>query len=264
MESKILKIAKRLKTFTLDDIIMFSELKESEIVKFLEKSENIKQSGKYFEYMEIPKTVDNFKIIDKNIKCESSEITVIAACETFLKFKKNALSPMSYQTYKTFTYAKIIPYFSKYKLKNITITNIQNFKSLMMKNNVSERKIKNILALLNQIIKHFQNEGVIPQTCIFEVKRLEKIPKREVQILTSKQLVKLFKIVSKNYSYLESIIKTMITENKKLNEILHDTQNKEHIKRKIRKDFYKIKQQMGLENYMIEDLRFCKQCAKIH
>src|SRR5574344_939879 len=160
MENEILKIAKRLKTFIADDIIIFSELKESEIVKFLEKSENIKQSGKYFEYMEIPKIADKFKIIDKNIKCKSSEITVIAACEIFLKFKKNTLSSMSYQTYKTFTYAKIIPYFSKLRLKNITITDIQNFKDLMIKNKISERRIKNILALLNQIIKYFQNDGI--------------------------------------------------------------------------------------------------------
>src|SRR5574344_2267567 len=127
----------------------------------------------------------------------------------------------------------------------------------MIKNNVSERKIKNILALLNQIIKHFQSEGIIEKTCVFEVKRLEKIPKREVQILTPEQIAKLFKIVSKNYPYLEPIIKTMITENKKLNDILPDTQNKEHLKRKIRKDFYKIKQKLGLENYMFDDLVFC-------
>src|SRR5574344_595146 len=256
MESKILKIAKRLKTFTVDDIVIFSESDENEVINFLEKSKNIKQSGKYFEYMEFPKTVDKFKIIDKNIKCESSEITVIEACKTFLKLKKNTLSHMSYQTYKTFTYAKIIPYFSKYKLKNITITDIQNFKDLMIKNNVSERKIKNILTLLNQIIKHFQNKGIIPRSCVFEVKRLEKIPKREIQILTAEQLAKLFKIVSKNYPYLEPIIKTMIIDNKKLNDILLDTQNKEHLKRKIRNDFYKIKQELGLENYMIDDLRY--------
>jgi polysaccharide deacetylase 2 family uncharacterized protein YibQ len=29
---------------------------------------------------------------------------------------------------------------------------------------------------------------------------------------------------------------------------------KNRIKRKIRKDFYKIKQEMGLENYMFDDL----------
>ena len=33
-------------------------------------------------------------------------------------------------------------------------------------------------------------------------------------------------------------------------------QEKERIKQKFRKDFYKIKQEMGLENYKLDDLRF--------
>src|SRR5574344_2177686 len=146
MESKILIIAKRLKTFTAEDIIMFSELDENEVINFLENSENIKQCGKYFEYAEIPKTVDKFK------------------------------------TYKSFINAQIIPYFSKCILKNITVADIQKFKFFMQNNKISERRIKNILTLLNQIIKYFQNEGIIQHTCVFEVKRLVKIPKRKVQV----------------------------------------------------------------------------------
>ena len=34
---------------------------------------------------------------------------------------------------------------------------------------------------------------------------------------------------------------------------------KKSLKRKIRKDFYKIKQEMGLENYKLDDLRFCNK-----
>ncbi len=37
-----------------------------------------------------------------------------------------------------------------------------------------------------------------------------------------------------------------------------DEQQKKSLKRKIRKDFYKVKQEMRLENYIINDLRFCK------
>ena len=33
-------------------------------------------------------------------------------------------------------------------------------------------------------------------------------------------------------------------------------QQKKSLKRKIRKDFYKIKQELGLINYMLDDLRF--------
>ena len=36
-------------------------------------------------------------------------------------------------------------------------------------------------------------------------------------------------------------------------------QQKKSLKRKIRKDFYKIKQDMRLENYKLDDLRFCNK-----
>ena len=36
-------------------------------------------------------------------------------------------------------------------------------------------------------------------------------------------------------------------------------QHKKSLKRKIRKDFYKIKQELRLENYKIDDLRFCNK-----
>lgn len=33
---------------------------------------------------------------------------------------------------------------------------------------------------VNQIVKHFQNEGYIDKTCVFEVKRVSNIPKRQI------------------------------------------------------------------------------------
>ncbi len=37
---------------------------------------------------------------------------------------------------------------------------------------LGERRLKNTLALLNQMIKYFQNLGIIDRTCNFQVKRL--------------------------------------------------------------------------------------------
>ena len=150
---KILKIAKRLKIFTLEDVVMFCDIDAGIIKEFIENSENIKQVGKKFEYVETIKTENKFKIIDKNIKCKNSDITVIEACEEFLRIKYKTLKSMSYQTYKTFINAQIIPYFKTFHLKDITVQDIQNFKKYMQENKVSERRIKNILCLLNQIIK---------------------------------------------------------------------------------------------------------------
>ena len=58
-------------------------------------------------------------------------------------------------------------------------------------------------------------------------------------------------------AYLVPIVQKMITLKQPLNIILTgNEQNKKSLKRKIRKDFYKIKQEMELENYKMDDLRF--------
>ena len=62
------------------------------------------------------------------------------------------------------------------------------------------------------------------------------------------------------YPYLTPIIQKLSTEKRTLNGVLTGSeQEKERIKQKIRKDFYKIKQEIGLENYKLDDLRFCNK-----
>ena len=257
---KILKVVKRLKTFTLEDIVMFCEIDPTIAERFLQRSENIKPVGNKFEYVELVKTEEKFKIVDKNIECNNSDITVVQACELFLDLKQQNLTEQSFQAYKTFVYSKIIPYFKEFKLKDITVQDLQSFKKYLQENKVSEPRIKNILALFNQIIKHFQNEGYIKKTCIFEVKRIADIPKREKPVLTSEQLAQLFRTLKKKYSYMLPIVQKMVTLKQPLNIILTgNEQQKKSLKRKIRKDFYKIKQEMRLENYKLDDLRYCNK-----
>lgn len=257
---KILKVAKRLKTFTLDDIGMFCEIDAKTAEGFIQKSENIKSVGNKFEYVEIIKTEDKFKIIDKNIPCKNSDITVTDACISFLNISQSRnIKQNTVKAYKTFINAHIIPYFKDFILKDITVSDIENFRKCMQNKQISERRIKNILTLLNQIIKYFQGKGFIDKTCVFEVKRIADIPNRQIQILTPEQLIQLFTITNKKYPYLTPIIKNLITLKQPLNTILTGSeQNKKSMKRKIRKDFYKIKQELGLTNYMFDDLRYCK------
>ena len=53
---KILKVAKRLKTFTLEDIVMFCEIDAKTVETFLQESENIQPCRDKFEYVETVKT----------------------------------------------------------------------------------------------------------------------------------------------------------------------------------------------------------------
>ena len=149
-------------------------------------------------------------------------------------------------------------------MKDVAIQDIQKFKEYLLKNKVSERRIKNILTLLNQIIKYFQNEGYIDKTCVFEIKRIANIPKRQIQILTPEQVAQLFKITNTKYPYLTPIIQNLITLKQPLNTILTGSeQEKKSLKRKIRKDFYKVKQELGLTNCMFDDLRYCNKTKKV-
>ena len=262
MTDKILKIAKRLKTFTLEDIVMFTGLEIDTVRNFLDQSDNIQKFKNEFEYVVIIQKEETFKIIDKNILSQNSDITLIDAINLFMEIKNCKLSSWSKKTYKSFINSQILPYFKKYKLKDITVQDIENFRKYMQQNKVSERRIKNILTLLNQIIKYFQNEGYIDKTCIFEVKRIANIPKRQIQILTPEQVAQLFNITNTKYPYLTPIIQNLITLKQPLNTILTgNKQEKKSLKRKIRKDFYKVKQLLGLTNYMLDDLRYCKKCA---
>jgi len=264
MHNKILIAAKKLKTFTLDDIVMMTEVEESVAKSVLDNptaNYKIKTKGTNFEYIEHPKIVENIKIVNKNISVQKPDITTLEAIKIFLKnCECRNLSFETQKTYRTFLNAHIIPYFHEFFLKDIKIEDVEYFKQYLQEKKISERRIKNILTLLNQIIKYFQDEGYIEKTCIFEVKRLEKIPKREIQILTPKQVEHLFLIMKSKYKYLLPIVEKSINNKMKLSDILQEDFYQRNLitKRRVREDFFKIKQKLELENYMIDDLRFCK------
>lgn len=261
MKNKILKIAKMLKTFTFEDLLMMSDLGVNNInqeIQQLLTDGIITKSGKYYEYIG-NKHPDSIKIINKNIESRNSDITVIVACGEFLEnCKRKNLKTNTIKAYKSFINSYVIPYFKDFNLKNVLVSDICDFKNYMQKHKISERRIRNILVMFNQIIKYYQNLGLIDKTCVFEIKRLKKLPKRQIQILTKEQQNRLFKILKTRYLYLFPIVQKVITLKQPLNSLLTgNEQQKKFLNRKIRKDFFKIKQEMGLENYMLDDLRFC-------
>ena len=126
---KILKVAKRLKTFTLEDIIMFCGIDTEIARKFLQESESIKLCGNKFEYIETVKAEDKFKVINKNIPCKNSDITVTDACISFLNVSQSRnIKQNTVKAYKTFINAHIIPYFKGFVLKDITVSDVESFR----------------------------------------------------------------------------------------------------------------------------------------
>jgi|GEM_PF-600624 len=259
MDSLILKIAKKLKTFTLDDLIIMGDLEKNSTIETLNKlvTENkIKRTGKFFEYAETQHRKENYKIIDRNIKVKISEITVLQAVDLFMANLPEARTFETQKTYRSMFNSHIIPFFKDTTLGRIKVKDVEKFKIHCREKQISERRIKNILALLNQLIRYFQNIGRIKRTCIFEVKRLEKETKRQVQILNKSQVEQLFAILKKDYRYLIPIVEKIMKEKIKLNDTLTGERiSKESQKRKIRNDFAKIKQKLNLGNFMFDDLK---------
>lgn len=165
------KLARHLKEFTLDEIEMIAEcdcktklehlLNGGKIVfeqgLYTYKEEKIKQ-----EFIICTKQAINFQVITFN-----------TAINFFLeKHVKNQCKHSTFRRYRSVLKYHILPFFKNKMLNDITCNDIQNFYYFCKGRNIPPKVLKNTLALLNQMIKYFQNLGIIDRTCNFQVRRL--------------------------------------------------------------------------------------------
>ena len=148
------KLARHLKEFTLDEIEMIAECDcKTELEQLLNEGKLVFEQGLY-KYQE-EKLKQEF-IICTNQVTNYQIITIDAAIEYFLEnYVKNNCK---YNTNKN--------------LNDITCNDIQEFFCFCKSRNFPPKVLKNTLALLNQMIKYFQNLGIIDRTCNFQVRRL--------------------------------------------------------------------------------------------
>ena len=78
----------------------------------------------------------------------------------------------TYRNYRSIFNFNILPYLNGYFLNNIGTDEIKAVYNSCLLKGLKPRRIKNTMALLNQLIKYFQNLGIIERTCNFQVKRL--------------------------------------------------------------------------------------------
>ncbi len=107
----------------------------------------------------------------------------------WLKSVKISCKKSSYSNYEYTVYAHLIPKFGKYKRKQINKNMINEFTENMLNNGFSPKTVKDILMILQQILKY--NNININIT-------MPKISKKEIQILT-KEHQKILEQKLKNY-----------------------------------------------------------------
>ena len=165
------KLAKHLKEFTLDEINMIAECDCNNKLEHLLNSNKIMFKQGLYKYREeklkqefiiCTKQATNFKII-----------TFDFATNYFLEnYTKNNCKYSTFRKYRSSLKYHILPFFRDKMLNDITCDDIQEFYYYCKGRNLPPKVLKNTLALLNQLIKYFQNLGVINKTCNFQVRRL--------------------------------------------------------------------------------------------
>lgn len=160
----ILKLAKHLKEFTLDEIEIIAECDcKTELEGLLNEDKLIFEQDLYKYQEEKPK--QEFIICAKQTT-NYQVITIDAAIDYFLEnYVKNNCKLNTYRRYRRMLKYYIAPFYKNKNLNDITCADIQEFYYFCKSRNFPPKVLKNTLALLNQMIKYFQNLGIIARTC---------------------------------------------------------------------------------------------------
>lgn len=165
------KLARHLKEFALDEIEIIAECDcKTELERLLNEGKLIFEQGLY-KYQE-EKLKQEFIICVKQTT-NYKVITFDTAVNYFLEnYVKNNCKLNTYRRYRRMLKYYISPFFKNKSLNDITCNDIQEFYYFSKSRNFPPKVLKNTLALLNQMIKYFQNLGIIDRTCNFQVRRL--------------------------------------------------------------------------------------------
>ena len=165
------KLAKYLKEFTLDEINIIAECDcKTELAHLLNCNKIVFEHGMY-KYKENINS-ENYEIFitsNRNIQNISSK----DAFERFLNdYVKNNCKLETYKRYSSFIKYHLLPYFKNKKLAEIYNNDIRELFNEYKLKKLPPKTIRNNLSLLNQIIKYYQNLGIIDRKCVFQVRRL--------------------------------------------------------------------------------------------
>ena len=164
------KLARHLKEFTLDEIEMIAECDcKPELEQLLNEDKIIFEQGLY-KYIEKSQIVDFGIFVSADNK---QELRFEEAVHIFIEdYAKKHCRKRTYETYESIFKVNIIPFFRKYCLNNINQELVIDSYKKCKSRQLGTRRLKNTMTLLNQLIKYFQNLGVIDKSCNFQVRRL--------------------------------------------------------------------------------------------
>lgn len=205
MIKKVLTLAKNMKTFSLDDVLIMTGIDELDAGNILENlvAEN-KLQHKNDKYYFISQPAYSSTIVIKENKIEQGlmnyGVNFVDASILFLQnYANKNCSIETQRTYSSIFKNNLNIYFKDFLLEDITIDDVNKFRESSLRRCYSEKRIKNSVALLNQLLKYFRNSGYKKQLCEFQVQRVKDKRQKEIIILDTQTIAK-SKNIAKEYS----------------------------------------------------------------
>ena len=165
------KLAKHLKEFTLDEIEMIAECDCKTEIELLLKEGKLDFENRVYKYQEEKQKQDYIvcSVQNTNFKIINFENAIEYFLENYVR--KNCKNT-TFRRYNAAFKHYIYPFFKNKNLNDTSCSDIQDFYYFCREKSLPPKVLKNTLALLNQIIKYYQNLGIIDRTCNFQVRRL--------------------------------------------------------------------------------------------
>lgn len=165
------KLARHLKEFTLDEINMIAECDcKTELEQLLNGNKIYFEQGLY-KYKEKEVLLD-YEIFTIPKKIKKSILTKTAINSFMKNYVQKYCKQGTVKNYNSIFKMHILPAFGDKKLNDISVEDIKSFYIECKNRNLCDKRIKNTLALFNQLLKYYQNKGIIAKKCVFEVKRI--------------------------------------------------------------------------------------------
>lgn len=165
------KLAKYLKEFTIDEIEMIAECDVLAELGKLITDGKLSFENQIYKYQDSENKVQ-FAVFT-NTETENKNITLKSASEIFMKdYASNFCKPNTIKTYTAILRTNVIPILGNKKVREICTEDIKRFYTICKRRGMGERRLKNSLALLNQILKYCKREKLAKTDCDFQVRRL--------------------------------------------------------------------------------------------
>jgi len=167
----ILKLAKYLKEFTLDEINMIAEFDCKTELEHLLNANKISFEQGVYKYVETKAEYEFIIVVEQAYQMKQYGFK--KAINNFMvEYVQMFCGKETIRTYKSIFKTNIFPFFKSKKIDDIHSEDIIAFYNFCLKRGLSHRRTKNTLSLLNQFLRYCKNKGWIKNCCNFQVRRL--------------------------------------------------------------------------------------------